>query len=185
METARQDYAKQLNDKSIEIAEYTALIEEYESDSENFENQIEIQERINIFQNAYGLLGEGRYQEAADAITDVSISGLPSNIVEIRETIINTTYPWLAGEYFNAGKTAYEADNDYDKALVDFEKCAKYIDSNSEDLPDLLFYLGSIYAMIPSRSKDAQSFLHNFLENYPNHTKVNEAGIILNELIGE
>jgi tetratricopeptide (TPR) repeat protein len=185
-------YQDRLDRQTQEIAEILGFNNELKDDVRDLEVRLDTRERTNRVLTAYIMVQESRHQDAVDMTEGLDTSGLPSDIIEKRATIDIIAFPLLAQQYYDAGRRAFDTDGDFAKALVDFEKAYRYVDTETAAyMPDLLFYLARLYARNESTYIQAYDYLTVLRERYPNFNRngvtslYNEVSAAVGDLAGE
>jgi tetratricopeptide (TPR) repeat protein len=178
-----QAYQDRIEQQQKDLEDSDQLILDLKEEITGLLTRIDVQERTNRVLNAYGMLAEGRLQEAVDMMANgVGTSGLASDVIEKALSINSTAFPKLAQQYYDEGRNAY-AGNDHDKALVDFEKSFLYVDGAAPYMPNLLHYLAMLYARDENKLIQASDYLTIIMEDYDTFYRNNRNNI--NNLFAE
>jgi len=156
-----------------------ATIEGHELIINLFEQTAELQERIDLVDNAYWLLQGEQLQEAVDILDNLDTTGMGFITLGRIETIREQAYPHLATMHFLEGEAAFNA-SDFYKALVDLELAKRFMsDEMTPQRRDFMLMLGTIY-YDNGRYEEALELLTSLQEHFPNHRPQTVAGMIRN-----
>ena len=137
----------------------------------------ELYDRKMRVNQAYFFFRDNQWREAVDAVEDIDTSGLPFDILARIDAILEGSYPRLATIYFQAGRTAFNA-QDFYKALIDLEEAYRFmVPDTSVQWRELLFMLGSLYYNA-GRLPEALEMLTTLRENFPNHMPLRTGNMI-------
>jgi len=173
-ETLIEEKDQEINELYTRISQNEASLDEWARRYDSLERSVQILSAFELFQ-------EGRLREAANAISGIEADGLASDIMERAYEIRSVTYPQLADQYFNEGRTAFYAE-DFEKARVDFERAYRFAQYGDPALySDVIYYLAWTFSL----GIDIDQGIHYFerlLEEFPEHNRVTIAQDRLNEI---
>jgi len=153
------------DDLQSEIDSRDLVIAALQSDSE-------LHGRITRIHQAYRFYQDDQLREAVDVLEDLDTSGIPFDIRNIMDSVLEGAYPRLAISYFNAGIAAFNA-SDFYKALVDLEQAFHFMTPDtSQQWRELLYHLGTLYYR-DDRLDEAYNLLLPLREDFPNHRPLN------------
>jgi len=185
LETSRQEYRAELNEKNDLISELQDELDQYYEDGAGSGASIDRMEREIQILTAYILFGEQQYQEAFDIASEVRPDGFSYDLVTKRMIILDETPVKLAQSYFNDGYNAFYHEDDRAKALASFEKSYFYSSAESPHYADLLYFLGIIYFEDANGARAALDILGRLAEVFPEYEKINEVNALISSLTGE
>ena len=181
-------YGEEMGELLDEISKLNSEIALMQTKIEDREYENDILDRINKVLLANDYFKDGRYQDAIDVMNNIGKAGLPADILQTAENIVSTALPQLAKQYYDDGVQAHDKDNDNDKALVDFEKSKRYMESSSPYYDNLLYYLGLLYVQNGNRNEQALNMFKELSNRNPEYVHidyVNNQIDKLNEIMGE
>ena len=144
-----------------EISDLDAVIASLQRDAE-------LHGRITRIHQAYRFYQDNQLREAVDVLEELDTSGIPFDIRNIMDEVLESAYPRLALLYYNSGIAAFTA-NDFYKALVDLEEAFRFFTPDASlQWRELLFHLGTLYYR-DGRLEDAYELLSPLREEFPNH----------------
>ena len=168
MAQAAEAHQEEMEQIRAEKDALEAMIANREDVIQNFEEAAELQARINAVYTAHMLYQDNQLQEAIDLLDGLDTTGMDSQTLNRIDAIREGAYPRLATIYFNAGRSAFTA-NDFSLALVQYELALRFMaEGVNNQWRDLWFDLGSIYYE-DDRLEEALALLEQLRDNFPNH----------------
>lgn len=168
-EQAIQDIIAEKDELHIIISDRAETILE-------LEQVTELQNRVQLANQAHWLYTNNQYQEAIDIIDYLDTTGFTFDIHERIDAIIAGSYPRLANSHFEAGRVAFQANDDH-LALIHLElawRFTTYDDWPTQVAPrdqrrDLMIMLGNLYYR-DGRYEEAYEMIAPVRERFPNFT---------------
>ena len=172
---------------------YASLQQQHENDLDNLqlemaglvearvlvEADLEAQQRVNHVNQAYWFFLDDDLRRAVDMLDDFDRHGLPHDVLERLETVLESSYPRLGLSYYNSGLDAFRA-NDFHMALVYLDDAHRFLDEEATQWNRLLFMLGRVH-YLDGRHDTAYDFLTQLRDraapNFPNFTGTERTAI--------
>ena len=178
------EHAENIAALNVQIEELQAAIRLQNSTIIDFEQTIELQNRINQVHIAYRLYQDEQLQEAINILDELDTSGISNETQNLIDEMRTSAYPQLATIYLNQGQIYFNEPDLY-RAIQYLEKTARFIsDEMTTQRRDFLYMLGTIY-FEEGRHAEALILLEELSENFSTHfqQRVNNMINTINEQI--
>ncbi|MCL1882756.1 MAG: hypothetical protein FWF81_03275 [Defluviitaleaceae bacterium] len=164
---ARAENLELLNQAEAEQDELRQEILTLSDDIASLVENLSVEQRINAVNHAYFLYLEDELRMAVDTLEGMDMSDLPHDIQQRLTDTINSAYPRLGLNYYNAGLSAFNAPRDAYMALVNLENAHRFMSQDVAQYNRLLFMLGVLY-FDEDRFDEAYDILSILGERAPN-----------------
>jgi len=182
------------NQRIEEAAEYQSRIDEantkittMEENEESLQErivtldaQITLNEHINRIVDAERHLDREEFQEAFDLAGNISTYGLPSDLIERVQAIMDTASPRLLQIYHNSGVYLYLR-FEFERSRIEFHNALRFMPPGHELGGDIYYHLGRI-AVQQGYIDAARQYFQTVLELYPYGNRANDAALRLDWL---
>jgi len=168
-----ESYQTTRAEMSDQIYELEGLIENLETIIASQSEQISHFGNIQSVTSAGWLLDAGNLVGAAEIIYNTSLDGVPADVLEKAEEIIEATYNYTASRFYNDGISAFNAGN-YLDARASLQSALRFSRALGADLANIYFYLGSSEVAL-GNTEAAISHFNAVLENYPDSNAASRA----------
>lgn len=175
LEQSESAFDALLEERDHEINFLQETIAEYVDNLDTLAQQYDALDRTFNILNAFELLRENRFREAADALGTVDLEGLQPDIVDRAWDVMNAAFPELARQYYNEGVSAYNG-GDFERARVLFEQAYRYaMHGDAAFYGEVIYYLAFTFSQPNMDTERAIRYFQRLLEEFPNHARTGPA----------
>lgn len=168
LQAAEEAHEQAIEDIMAEKSELDIAIDDRNETIRDLEQATDLQNRVLLALQAHWLYTNNQYQEAVNIIDELDTTGFAFDIHERIDAIIAGSYPRLANTNFEAGRVAFQA-NDEHLALIHLEQAWRFIAEDwNNQRRDLMRMLGILYYN-DGRLEEAYEMITAVRERAPNH----------------